>query len=101
AMIGPQNMIDSSDDMKANIKVGRHWHDIMVEVSGEIVATIEAVFATDWYTESGEELGIRDYVWGVEVPDVGGDVCGMQLVPSGPGFTTEPNLKVFNSLFYL
>ena len=101
AMMGSQNMIDSSYDMKANIKVGRHWHDIMVDVSGEIVATIEAVFATDWYTESGEELGIRDYVWGVEVPDVGGDVCGMQLVPSGPGFTTEPNLKVFNSLFYL
>lgn len=101
AMMGSQNMIDSTYDMKENIKVGRHWHDIMVEVSGEIVASIEAVFATDWYSECGEELGIRDYVWEKTIPEIGGDVCGMQLVPSGPGFTTEPNLKVFNSLFYL
>lgn len=101
AMMGSQNMIDSTYDMKENIKVGRHWHDIMVEVSGEIVASIEAVFATDWYSECGEELGIRDYVWEKTIPEIRGDVCGMQLVPSGPGFTTEPNLKVFNSLFYL
>ncbi|TSI16826.1 cardiolipin synthase [Brevibacterium aurantiacum] len=101
AMMGSQNMIDSSYLKKANVKVGRAWHDIMVELSGPIVAAVEAVFATDWYTECGESLGIRSYERDAYEPDVGGQTSAMQLVPSGPGFTTEPNLKVFSSLMYL
>ncbi|MGO3310329.1 MAG: phospholipase D-like domain-containing protein, partial [Brevibacterium aurantiacum] len=66
-----------------------------------IVAAVEAVFATDWYTECDEALGIRTYDRDAYLPDVGGQTSAMQLVPSGPGFTTEPNLKVFTSLIYL
>lgn len=101
AMMGSQNMIDSSYLKKSNVKVGRAWHDIMVELSGPIVAAVEAVFATDWYTECGESLGIRSYDRDAYEPGVGGQTSAMQLVPSGPGFTTEPNLKVFTSLMYL
>ncbi|SDR90164.1 cardiolipin synthetase 2 [Brevibacterium sandarakinum] len=101
AMMGSQNMIDSSYLKKSNVKIGRSWHDIMVELSGPIVAAVEAVFATDWYTESGEALGIRSYDRDAYEPDVGGQTSAMQLVPSGPGFTTEPNLKVFTSMMYL
>ncbi|WP_166970347.1 cardiolipin synthase [Brevibacterium atlanticum] len=101
AMMGSQNMIDSSYLKKKNVTIGRHWHDIMVELSGPIVATVEAVFATDWYTECGDSLGIRPYEGDSVEPDVGGQTSAMQLVPSGPGFTTEPNLKVFTSLMYL
>ncbi len=101
AVMGSQNMIDSSYLAKKNIRVGRHWHDIMVELGGPIVATVEAIFATDWYSECGEYLEIRDYD-GEEIgPEMGGRVNGTQLIPSGPGFTTEPNLKVFTSLMYL
>lgn len=101
AMMGSQNMIDSSYLKQANVRVGRHWHDIMVELSGPIVAAVEAVFATDWYTECGESLGIRSYDRDAHELEVGGETSAMQLVPSGPGFTTEPNLKVFISLMYL
>lgn len=101
AMMGSQNMIDSTYLQKKNVRVGRHWHDIMVELSGPIVAGLEAVFATDWYTECGESLGIRPYEGDAIEPEVGGATSAMQLIPSGPGFTTEPNLKVFTSMMYL
>ncbi|MGO2037260.1 MAG: cardiolipin synthase [Brevibacterium sp.] len=101
AMMGSQNMIDSSYLKKKNVRIGRHWHDIMVELSGPIVAGLEAVFSTDWYTECGEALGIRPYEGDDHQPDVGGATSAMQLIPSGPGFTTEPNLKVFTSMMYL
>lgn len=101
AMMGSQNMIDSSYLQKKNITIGRHWHDIMVELSGPIVAAVEAVFSTDWYSECGEALGIRPYDRDEYEPDVGGATSAMQLIPSGPGFKTEPNLKVFTSMMYL
>src|SRR5699024_1084436 len=62
AMMGSQNMIDSSYLKKKNMSIGRHWHDIMVELSGPIVAGLEAVFSTDWYSVSGQEMGILHYV---------------------------------------
>lgn len=101
AMMGSQNMIDSSYLNRKNSQIGRNWNDIMVELSGPIVAGIEAVFSTDWYSESGQALGIRPYERDGNEPEVGGATSAMQLVPSGPGFTTAPNLKVFTSMMYL
>lgn len=101
AMMGSQNMIDSSYLNRKNSQIGRSWHDIMVELSGPIVAGIEAAFSTDWYSESGQALGIRPYERDGNEPEVGGATSAMQLVPSGPGFTTSPNLKVFTSMMYL
>ena len=99
--MGSQNLIDSSYLMRANRRVGRHWHDAMIELSGDIVAELEAVFAVDWYTETGEFLDASRYQ--MEQPElpIGGEVNALQLVPSGPGFTTEPNLRLFNSLIHL
>ena len=101
AMMGSQNMIDSSYLNRKNSQIGRTWHDIMVELSGPIVAGIEAAFSTDWYSESGQALGIRPYDRDGNEPPVGGATSAMQLVPSGPGYTTSPNLKVFTSMMYL
>ena len=101
AMMGSQNMIDSSYLNRKNSQIGRNWHDIMVELSGPIVAGIEAAFSTDWYSESGQALGIRPYERDGNEPEVGGATSAMQLIPSGPGFTTSPNLKVFTSIMYL
>ena len=52
------------------------------------------MFALDWYTETGELLDCRD-----EPTQQPGEVA-MQVLPSGPGFTTEPNLRLFNLLIY-
>ena len=94
AFMGSQNMIDSSYLKRANVKDGRHWQDLNVSLEGPIVQTLGAVFATDWYTETDELLNVPD-----PTPDRPGEQA-MQLLPSGPGFTTEPNLRLFNSLFY-
>lgn len=96
--MGSQNMIASSYLKRANVKAGRHWQDLNVRLHGEIVRELSVVFAIDWYTETGEifELPEADPLPD-EHPD--GDTL-MQLLPSGPGFTTDPNLRMFNSLIY-
>ena len=37
AFMGSQNMIDSSYLLPKNIKVGRHWKDLNIKITGEIV----------------------------------------------------------------
>ncbi|AKK11908.1 phospholipase D-like domain-containing protein [Corynebacterium uterequi] len=97
AFLGSINMIDRSYLMRANRRAGRQWIDYLVELTGPIVASIENVFAVDWYTESGEALDIPAQ------HDVGGrpgDENLLQLIPSGPGYTTEPNLRMFTSIIH-
>lgn len=96
--IGSMNMIDSSYLMPANIKNGRHWVDCMVEVTGPIVQHMNAVFAVDWTLESDDPA----------LPEIPTDFGSsgerysevVQLVPSGPGYAREPNLRMFNSIIH-
>lgn len=101
--IGSLNMIDASYLQRKNIRMGRKWVDLMVEMSGPIVSSMEMVFAGDWYVESNEALEIRDHDEAHEtIPDTAQDsqMNVVQLVPSGPGYTTEPNLRMFNSIVH-
>jgi cardiolipin synthase len=52
---------------------------------------------TDWYLETDEVLAedVQPYPYDAEPGDV---LC--QVVPSGPGFPDENNLRLFNSLIY-
>jgi cardiolipin synthase A/B len=61
------------------------------------VFSIDIVFATDWFLETDEVLreDVQPYPYEVEPGDV---LC--QVVPSGPGFPDENNLRLFNSLIY-
>jgi cardiolipin synthase A/B len=96
AFMGSQNMIDSSYLLPGNIKIGRHWKDLNIKITGEIVMELETVFAMDWYTETGERLGAEIEL--VDDPDV--DEVPMQLLPSGPGYLTIPNLRLFTGLVH-
>jgi cardiolipin synthase len=96
AFMGSQNMIDSSYLLPGNLKVGRHWKDLNIKISGEIVMELETVFAMDWYTETGERLGAELQL--VDDPDVSD--APMQLLPSGPGYLTIPNLRLFTGLVH-
>ncbi len=97
AFTGLQNFIDSSYNKKGNIKRGLRWKDLMVRFEGPIVAGINALFATDWYSET-DELLLRETD---PVPrPVRVDPLDAQVVPSGPGFEGENNLRLFNSLLY-
>jgi cardiolipin synthase A/B len=96
AFMGSQNLIDSSYLSPKNIKIGRRWQDLNIKISGGIVMELEAVFAMDWYTETGERLGAE-----IEsVTDATADQVPMQLVPSGPGYLTMPNLRLFTGLVH-
>ena len=96
AFMGSQNIIAPSYLLRANLKVGREWQDLNIKLSGPIVRSLEAVFAVDWYTETGQRLEPR--FDDVELEDAEGEP--MQLVPSGPGYLTIPNLRLFTAMVH-
>jgi len=97
AFTGSQNMIDRSYNKRANIRRGLQWKDLMVRFEGPIVAGINALFITDWYSET-DELLMREIE---RIPDEKiMDAIDAQVVPSGPGFDLENNLRLFDSLVY-
>lgn len=97
AFTGSQNMVDSSYNKPGNLRRGLHWKDLMVRFEGPIVAGINALFVTDWYSET-DELLLRETE---DVhPVLTREPLDAQVVPSGPGFERENNLRLFNSLVY-
>ncbi|MEZ3160313.1 cardiolipin synthase [Microbacterium sp. BWT-B31] len=97
AFMGSQNVTDSSYNLKKNIKRGLHWVDLMARLEGPVVASINAVFLSDWYSETDESLTDEVSLEGVESST--GDL-DCQIVPSGPGFEFENNLRLFAGLMY-
>lgn len=91
--MGSQNLIkrgyDSSD---------RAWIDYMVELTGDIVTSMQYVFAVDWFSETNEQLPIEPHADPTEPDEPGMNL--VQLLPSGPGYTTEPVLRMFSSLVH-
>ncbi|QKJ18223.1 cardiolipin synthase [Microbacterium hominis] len=97
AFMGSQNVTDSTYNLRKNIRRGLHWVDLMVRVQGPVVASINAVFLSDWYSETDEILTDEIDLFSVEAGP--GDL-DCQIVPSGPGFEFENNLKLFAGLLY-
>ncbi|GAA1410794.1 cardiolipin synthase [Glutamicibacter uratoxydans] len=107
--MGSQNLIDSTYLKPGNIKRGLHWKELMVRLEGSIVAELDAVFLTDWYSETdeiphddayqaltpiAERLPAEQYdprtVFGLDA----------QVIPSGPSFENDNNLKLFVALIH-
>lgn len=97
AYMGSQNVTDSTYNLKKNIKRGLHWVDLMVRLEGPVVTSVEAIFLTDWFSET-DEL-VSDGGPAVAPPSSEGDL-DCQMVPSGPGFEAENNLRMFVALLY-
>ncbi|MGN8027188.1 cardiolipin synthase [Microbacterium sp. 22242] len=96
AFLGSQNVTDSTYNLPKNIKRGLHWVDLMVRVDGPVVASVNAVFLSDWYSETDEVPESA-----VFAPTEGGSGdLDCQIVPSGPGFEAENNLRLFLGLLY-
>lgn len=96
--MGSQNVIDRSYNKRSNIRRGLKWKELVTRVEGPIVAGLDAIFATDWYLETGEEPE-RDLAVLLDQPGEAQDL-DCQVVPSGPGFPNENNLKLFLALLY-
>lgn len=99
AFMGSQNVIDSSYNLKKNIRRGLHWVDLMVRLDGPVVSSVNAIFLADWYSETDEVLDESALVDLEDVQPGSGDL-DCQVVPSGPGFDGENNLRLFLGLLY-
>ena len=97
AFTGSQNIIDRSYNKRRNLRKGFQWKDLSLECTGPVVEELDAVFLTDWYSETDEIVEEPDG-FDLEAPDSGG--IQAQVVPSGPGFEDENNLRLFNHLIY-
>jgi cardiolipin synthase len=97
AFMGSQNITDSTYNLRKNIRRGLHWVDLMVRLEGRVVASVNAVFLSDWYSETDESLAGE--IEGFAAEHAPGDL-DCQIVPSGPGFRFENNLQLFASLLY-
>ena len=104
AFTGSQNLIEPGYDKPKNHAAGREWVDLMVRVEGPAVRDLGVVFATDWFAETGENLRdlIHEQPPAAVSPVEPGAVTdvSVQVVPSGPGFVSENNLRLFNTLVY-
>ncbi|MEO7722258.1 MAG: cardiolipin synthase [Pseudolysinimonas sp.] len=96
AFTGSQNIIDTGYEKRGNARRGLQWKDFMVRFEGPVVAGIDALFVTDWYAET-DELLTRE---AAPARRTGPGPLDCQVVPSGPGFVGENNLRLFNSLVY-
>lgn len=96
AFTGSQNVVETGYQRRKNHKRGLHWKDYMARFEGPVVAGIDALFVTDWYSETGELLERE----AAPARSSGHGDFDCQVVPSGPGFEGENNLRLFNSLVY-
>jgi cardiolipin synthase len=98
--MGSQNMIDRSYNKRGNIRRGLQWQDLMTRLDGPIVAGLNAIFITDWYSETNELLMRETDPITPDVIEESPDSLDCQVVPSGPGFEGENNLRLFLALLY-
>ena len=97
AFTGSQNLIERTYHRGPHWSGRLEWKELMVRFEGPIVAGVDALFATDWYSET-DELLLRETPAVVEADP--SRVLDAQVVPSGPAFDGENNLRLFNSLLY-
>ena len=96
--MGSLNLIEAGYNKPKNHESGRHWVDLMMRVEGPTVTALESVFAVDWEKESGDLREVRPHARTEAALSAEG-VCA-QVLPSGPGFAMENNLRLFNTLIY-
>lgn len=89
AYVGSQNLAD------ADFIVSAPNRELVARVQGPALAHLEAVFASDWFIETGERLAVAPTT---SLPDA--DVAA-QLLPSGPAYPFENARDTVNALIHL
>ncbi len=87
--IGSQNLAE------AGFVRGRPNRELVARLRGPAVAHLEAVFASDWYMETGQRLEVM-----ADVPVRSEDVA-TQLLPSGPAYPFSNARDAVNALIHL
>ncbi|HYO87407.1 MAG TPA: cardiolipin synthase [Candidatus Limnocylindrales bacterium] len=89
---GSQNLIDSSYLKPKNVARGLHWRELMMRLEGPVVRELNAVFVTDWFSETTELLELDTTPIIVSTAEA---MLDAQVLPSGPSFENDNNLKLF------
>ncbi|MFB2598563.1 phospholipase D-like domain-containing protein [Herbiconiux sp. P17] len=100
AFMGSQNLIDRTYNTPKNLKRGLKWQELVTRLTGPVVASVNAIFLGDWFTETGELITEENVPAALQPRASGPDALECQLVPSGPGYTFENNLRMFLGLIY-
>lgn len=100
AFTGSQNLIEPGYNKPKNHAAGREWVELVMRLDGPVVNALRAVFATDWYTEAHENIHDEIHRDTVATHPPGPQTIAAQALPSGPGYDTENNLRVFTALIY-
>lgn len=99
ALTGSTNLIEPHYHRRSAVRSGRRWVELNVVASGPVVTGLDIVFASDWYTETAEDLSGQLTIDLQRDEDARGGSL-VQVVPSGPGFPDENNLRLFTDLLY-
>jgi cardiolipin synthase A/B len=96
AYTGSQNMADPYV-FRQDAGVG-NWIDVMIRIQGPVVESLAGTFINDWFLEADiqkikirslhEDIDTVRQIADIHSPPPAGKVA-VQLVPSGPGFTSE------------
>lgn len=93
---GSQNMIQRNYHRKDSL----YYDELVVRIQGPVVMQLGATFISDWYSETGKLLDYKDMgTTAGDIQSYGNSLA--QVLPSGPGFDDENNLKLFTSLIHL
>lgn len=92
AYIGSLNLIEPRYERKDDII----YEELVSRIKGSIVTHIAAIIAGDWYSETGESIL---HFQTMSQPIIAG-TQSMQVIPSGPAYKNENNLKLFLSVIY-
>lgn len=93
---GSQNMIQRNYHRKDSL----YYDELVVRLQGPVVLQLGATFLSDWFSETGILLDYKDM--GTATTDIkryGNSLA--QVLPSGPGFEDENNLKLFTNLIHI
>ena len=91
---GSLNMVARNYHRKDDIV----YDEMTVRIEGPSVSQLGLVFLNDWYAESGEIPD--DASLDAAQPLIPSGSALAQVLPSGPGYEYDNNLKLFNNLFY-
>lgn len=99
ALTGSTNLIEPHYRRRSAVRKGRRWVELNIVGRGPMVTALNLVFASDWRIETDEDLGeVIDAQIDPGEPEHEGSA--VQVLPSGPGFPDENNLRLFNDLLY-
>jgi cardiolipin synthase len=95
AYTGSLNLIDRSYHRRDGLR----YEELMARVRGPAADALDAVFHTDWYSETGTGVSAaRRAAYASELHIRGSALC--QVLPSGSGFDNENNLRLFVALIH-